>query len=208
MADRPFIPTPHTASVEFMYALTNQVAENRIHVLADTNFDEAMVDTLWNTCKTWWINVWKPTVGPACSFNRLRVKAIHASDAPLLDQVVLPAQTGTKSGIALPNNSTFTVKFATGLAGRTARGRWYVAGLTSDCVSNGIVVPSGVAGAWVNALTALQDELQLSTWDLCITSFRVNKAWRTEGLSRPVTGISYTDLNLDSMRRRLAGRGR
>lgn len=208
MADRPFIPTPHVASVEFLYALSSQVAENRIHVLGSANFDATSVDTLWNLCKTWWTNNMKLHVGPQCSFNRLKVKAVHASDGAVLDNIILPAQAGTKTGVQLSNNVTFAIKFSTGLAGRTARGRWYVAGVTSDCVTNPVTAASGPAGNWVSDLLALQADLQGQGWDLCVVSFKENKVWRTQGLARPVTGIAYTDLNLDSMRRRLAGRGR
>lgn len=205
---RPFIPAPKTASVEWIYSLGGVVAENQVHVEAATNFTDTMLADLWTLCKDWWVASLKPVIATTCSFNRLRCKALHASIAPVLDQVVLPAQIGSDSQTPLGNNVSFVVKLTTGNAGRSARGRWYVAGLTALSSNNGTTVNSGRAGAYVNAIGDLKANLEAAGLTLVITSFRNEKAWRSEAVNYPVLGVVYTDLNLDSQRRRLVGRGR
>lgn len=208
MAERPFIPAPHCASVEFIYAYSSVVAENRVNVQAATDFDLTMCQDLWTLARQWWIDYMKPYVSNTCSLNRIRVKALHANVAPMYDQVVIPSHPGQDTNTSLGNNVSFVIKLTTGNAGRSARGRWYVCGITTLRSTNGVSVSSASAGNWVNALAALQSGLQGVGQDLIVLSYRNEKAWRTEAVAYPVTGIVYTDLNLDSQRRRLLGRGR
>lgn len=205
---RPFIPAPHVASVEFIYTLNTVVAENQIHVLAATDFDDSMVAQLWDTCKAWWSTTYKQQISTGCTFNRLKVKAQHSDTAPLLDTAILPVVIGVDSQTPLSNNASFALKLATGLAGRSARGRWYVAGLTALHSNNGVTMGGAKASALVSALQTLINDLGGISMELCITSYRHNGAWRAEAVSYPVTGVSYTDLSIDSQRRRLAGRGK
>lgn len=205
---RPFIPAPHVASVEWIYSWNGVVCENVAHVLADSDFDTSMCTATWDACKAWWIANMQNKAHGGLSFTRLKVKAQHSDTAPIVDVAILPVQSGTAGGTAIGNNVTFAFKFATGLAGRSARGRWYVTGLGTSIVTNGVSMPAVSAAGFVTAFNNLLVALGDIGQQLCVTSYRHNNAWRPEAVSYPVTSVLYTDLNIDSQRRRLVGRGK
>jgi hypothetical protein len=194
--------------VEFIYVWNGIICENQVHVLGVEDFTPETLLTLWTTSQTWWNQYMKPLAHTSLSLTRIKCKAQYAPDAPVLDEAVLPPIAGTDAGFFVPNNVSFALKLATGLAGRSARGRWYAVGLTGNQVLNGVSLKTNYASTYVVALNALKQAYAAQGFTLCITSYRTNNAWRAEAVSWPVSGILYTDVNLDSQRRRLAGRGK
>jgi len=120
--------------------------------------------------------------------------ATHASD------------TGEITGEDVPGNVAFALKFQTGHTGRSARGRNFISGIPEDAVT-GNTITEAYADAYRDAYTSIATALNSGGFPMVVVSRYTLGAKRTVGLTLPVTVISYTDLNIDSQRNRLAGRG-
>lgn len=103
---------------------------------------------------------------------------------------------------ALPGNVSCCVSLRTATGGRSGRGRIYHYGLTSHAIdgTDGNWFNTGDLGdihtAYVNLMTTFDDAVS-----------KLAVASRLHGVAYPVTSVTV-DKNVDSMRRRLAGRGR
>lgn len=113
---------------------------------------------------------------------------------------------GTGGGCA-PGNVTFAVKFTTGHVGRSYRGRNYVPGLPKGLVGAN-AISSTLAGYYVAAYQEIRDNVEANTDKVMVVVSRYhNGAERPTAIYTPVSGVAYSDLATDSMRRRLNGRG-
>jgi hypothetical protein len=119
------------------------------------------------------------------------------------DYTFLTAEAGSESTALLPANATIAVKFSTGLAGRSFRGRVYHPALCEGQVT-------------LNALVAGQGSAILTFWESLLTDIASNTLSshvvvsriadgtpRTEGVATPVISYTLTDVKIDTQRRRL-----
>lgn len=204
---RPFIPGAGVVSIELIYSQASIVMENQIHVHYgfDPNIDDLHV--LRDVAIDWFEDVYRPGIANNLALVRVRTKSLASSDAVMEDYALPSAIFGTNSGGHLPPNATFCIKLATASAGRSARGRWYVAGLTSAQLSTIATVTTGFRDFVVDALNTLKDALSDASTTLVVASFRHDNEWREEIQTYDVTNFVAVDLNVDSQRRRLLGRG-
>lgn len=207
MTVRPFIPVPNTVSVELIYTLGGVVAENVIHIQKGAPYTTAEIQSLRALMIAWFTNPYRNYVSNQVLLTRVRIKALDSGAAPMEDYALpTPIPGGGATG-ALPNNVSFCVKLATGLAGRSQRGRWYVFGLGGAYVANSVDVYSSYASGLVGTLNTLISTLAAGAQQLVITSFKTGGVWRTTGHNTVVSTATYVDLHIDSQRRRLLGRG-
>jgi len=107
------------------------------------------------------------------------------------------------SAATAPQQVTFCLKFGTGLAGRSFRGRTYHVGLTEGGVLSGVVdttVAENILSFWGTMADAIEGSV--SSAEHVVISRYANGAPRTEALVTPVTGISYTTRSTATQRRR------
>ena len=111
---------------------------------------------------------------------------------------------GLDTGAGLPNNVTLSVKKGSGLTGRSARGRWYVVGLSRDklAANENQFTTSSVAGT-VAAVEAVRAGIETAGWDPVIVSRFTAGAERSEGKTFPWLSTSAVNENVDTQRRRL-----
>lgn len=209
---RPFIPAPKCASFELFYTFGSYVMENVLHTKSDIDYTDAMLQDVASRICTWDTNYARGIRGSGVNLVNIRCKALHASDAPLRDYIDAGNHAGSYGGSVLPPNATFCTSLRTGLAGRSARGRWYWVGLTTSHLASAYQISAVAGGTFTNYLNLLYGALWPSSGghghDWTIVSYMHDKAWREEAATYHVISILNTDLNVDSQRRRLAGRGR
>jgi hypothetical protein len=206
---RPFIPVPDAASVELIYVMNGETCENVFYVKKGSPYSLADLQALRGTVNTWDAATWAPLRGAYASLVRIRTRARDTASSPAEDFALPTPRAGGQGGVTLPNNATFSIKLVTGLAGRSFRGRLFMVGLTSnyygaDSDHMSILAGSNVLAALNNLLTVLAG----AGHTLGVVSYRSNKVFRTVGLFTPALNWTIADYNFDSMRRRLAGRGR
>jgi len=136
---------------------------------------------------------------------------VHAKDLTVaggaeVDNTVSVGVTGGDPGASMPGNVALAVSFRTGLAGRSNRGRNYIPGVPRPWVAG-----NTVAGVWAGYLTTAYDslitELVASEFTWVVVSRFTAGAVRALGVTNPIINSLVTDLAVDSMRRRLQGRG-
>jgi hypothetical protein len=205
---RPFIPAPNCASVELIYATYGEIIENTFSIEKGSPFTLSDLQDLRDLFKTWDEDYWESGRCASNSLIRIKTRALDSNSSPVEDYTMPTPNPGTISGDSFPLNVSFCFRLTTGLAGRSYRGRIFLPGVSLASVGptpNQLQLASatGYVGVFEQLKTAL-DAADL-TW--VVLSYRNNKTWRTTAVATPITGISYFDLNLDSQRRRLSGRG-
>lgn len=207
----PFIPAENVARVEMVYSYFGSIIENVYHVLNTVDWDESSLTALAVV-----FNDWEDTEASPFRSNDISLITIRATDlttetSPGIEVPVTPPIEGGNVVAGLPGNVTASVKMLTGLRGRSFRGRSYWCGLGENQVT-GNTLSTVARDAIVDAMTTLAANIIGEGWQLCVLSLYSGvdvdgkPIPRTAGVATPVTSFSM-DLNTDSQRRRLTGRG-
>lgn len=202
-----FIPAPNTARVRLIFDVPDGKAMNVLHFVKATPFDKDDLAALLTTIETAWDAQMSPLQSDQVELTQEVATDINSEDSFEVDRAPLISLVGGNPSPILPGNVTVATKFATGLAGRSNRGRSYHIGLCENqVVGNALVagVADSIRDAWIDFAGAVHDS-DLAA-DLAIVSYCNEGAWRTTAVVRPVSEFT-TENNTDSMRSRLAGRG-
>jgi len=194
--------------IEWRMTLFGQQIENRLHIDNFTPPDEvglmAFAVAAWN----WWQNTYSVDIVEDC--NLREVVATDLSSANSSQVVYAPSTTvnGQLAGDPLPNEVSFCISLHTAFRGRSARGRWFVAGLAVGQRSDANTLDDVVAGNLVSSLQTYINAVATGTPRVIIVSYRTNNAPRVGGpVKFVVTSAVITDLILDSQKRRKPGIG-
>jgi hypothetical protein len=206
---RPFIPVANVASVELIYSQNAQVVENVFNVQKGSPYTLSDLQAVRTIFNSWDNATWAGARGTGCSLVRIRTKARDTNSSPMEDFPVSPARAGTVGGAMMPGNCTFSLKLATGHQGRSYRGRIYLVGVTTALLNSGnynLFDPTSASNI-IAKLATLITNLATGGHTLGVVSLMADKTWRTAGVFTQATGFTAVDYNVDSMRRRLTGRG-
>lgn len=199
-----FQSVPDCASAVFNYTSSNVSVINRLTFAKAGGYDQDAIDALATALDLWWAVRIKPLQGAHVTYVNTTVKGL-ADPIDLYSVKNDNTGPGTHSGNAMPNNVTWAIRFTTGAIGRSARGRYYVVGLTSsDITESTQSVTVSPANAWIDAFSNyLPPAVGAVGWQHVIVSRFTNNAERLTGVYRAVTGYGYFDTVLDSQRGRL-----
>lgn len=211
----PFVPAPNCLQVSLIYTTNGGHAENVYHVQGDAIIQDltATAHRIMDVFAAW--DSAHLAGGRVVGHDLVLVTArdIGQQHGPSWERTT--ASAGALAGSsALPDGVTIAVKWTTGRSGRSYRGRTYHIGLAaSQCT--GDVLTQAAAGGLLLAYQALIPAVKGSGWTaagdtgahLAVISKRQNKVYLPSAVSTEITGAAFADLNLDSQRRRLAGRG-
>jgi hypothetical protein len=205
---RPFIPVPNVASFEMIYNVNGIIAENIIHIRRADPYTLADLQDMREVINDWDSDSWKNLRATSVYLTRIRGKALDTEASPVEDYPLPTARPGTSDSRVVSQNVTFCVKLSTGLTGRSQRGRLYVIGMMESALAaNTNQVTSVYAGLVVTYLNDLLDRIADADGTLGVVSYRHDGEWRAEGQFTPAVNWVAVDLNVDSQRRRLTGRG-
>jgi len=202
-----FIPVPNTARFELIFNSLDQIVENVFHVEKGTPWSAGNLATMAAAIMQWWKDELAPIVPATVSLTRIDSRDLTTEAAPFDSDPCLTDCEGTLANAQLPNNVTVAVKWTGGLTGRSQRGRTYHIGLAEDQVTGNsvdILDGAGILAAYNELITVVSGTLIGA--QLVIVSYISGGVPRTTGQTTPVTTASL-DLQIDSQRRRLAGRG-
>lgn len=201
-----FIETPNTALAELRYLWRNQVCENTLWFEKAAPFSisdlEDVADALYND---FWNTALQPLISSECALIGIRVTAQDSTTAPVFDSTFSSPSSGG-AGPSVVNNSTWAIQFKTAERGRSYRGRNYMCGIPQEAVSGNYLVLSQ-AGLYVGIYENLLTFPTSINAQHVVVSHYTGGGARAFGLTTPVIAYGYADLALDSMRRRLPGRG-
>lgn len=201
----PFIPVPHVFKCEMIYLSNGQRVENVLHfdIAGEIDIDtpRRMADAINSAYGTTLAAVQNENT----TLTLIRVQDLSSEGSFLYERGA--GASGLLLGAGVPGNVTIVTKFGSGLSGRSTRGRVYNVGLDQGQVAGnqiGSVDAGLISAAWVDFVTAVNADFTGAAH--VVVSYCGGGTWRTEGLVTAVQTYT-TELNLDSQRRRLTGRG-
>jgi hypothetical protein len=201
----PFIPVAKTAQAEVVFSINGVIAENVLHFHNDAGWDATSIQALADSIEVRWTADMLAVQSEDLVPLRVQTKDLSAPDSFYGESNFSGGAHGLVTSLAMPGNVTAAVKFTTGLTGRSNRGRAFHVGLAeSQCVGNALEPLARIAilDAWELFVAEVHDD----GYNLTVVSLCHDGVWRTVGVEHLVTAISV-DPNIDSMRRRLTGRG-
>lgn len=191
--------------------LFDELAENIFYVETDATVTSAMLEEVAGITANWVASDQLPLLNSGYIADRVVCTDQTASPGLQFINIDNQGNPGGLSGsAALPQNCTFAVHRNTGLSGKGAKSRIYWPGLQQNQTTAPGEVSATTANAFVDACESLRTALEAGTeagYTYGYISRVLNGVERTNGLFVPVIGHSYTDLHMDSQRRRLPGRG-
>jgi len=164
------------------------------------SIDQAALETACTNFAIHWAAAFEPLTS-----NQIAIASVEARDLTEQQGVQGFSPIGAVGDIAspvLPGNVTFALKFLTGAAGRSRRGRMYFNGLAENQVA-GNFVSSAFSTAVVGAMAGFNEDMVADGWQLVVVSRVQNGITLAEGIAYTVTTITVSDLQIDTQRRRL-----
>lgn len=192
----PFVAAPGVTSVDLLWSLGTDVAENTFNYTGITHpvaAHQTFVDSISTEIKT----IFQSMLSISAHLIGIYVRDLSTQHGESFDLAPSTPWAGTNASTELPYNVTIAVKRATGLAGRNQRGRIYfpVLCLNQMNSTNAIndTMASNLIGGW-NGFMA---------WMLANHGATEVLLHRANGTSTPILEYSLRDQSVDSQRRRL-----
>ena len=202
-----FVPAPQIVQVEIRATLDSQQIENVIDVDALTAVTPEIVEDICNLVNVWAQGTYFDHLPVAVSLREVVATDLTVQNGAQFTIAPTGPFTGAINDAPMPNETTFCITHKSTSRGRSARGRSYVLGITKGDVNDNNF--SGVrAGEFVSDFDALKTTLADAGYEWVVVSYRSNNAPRPGGpVYFAIATNSFTDLLIDSMRRRKPGVG-
>jgi hypothetical protein len=208
----PFVPVSNAALVEIRATYLGQQVENTLWFHAADPIDQGALQALVNEVRDEWIANMLPLLPSTYVLVEVRGTDMTSETGPVASAPAGAGDVGSALGLGEPGNVSLAINFRTGSRGRSFTGRNYWVGVQRDAVS-GNQMGSTLIGDILAAYVALVAAVEPDGWDHVVVSrfSGVDEDGRpiprVAGVSTVVLSYGVTDNNLDSQRRRLAGRG-
>jgi hypothetical protein len=203
-----FVPAPNIIMTEFLYTLSAQQCENRVMVNNLAAVDATALENVAVAAWDWWETNYAPLISNDCLLRAVQTTDLTTDTGGQFVYAPDGTTTGEDTGATMPNETSLCISLRSDARGRSARGRWFVAGLPFIAMLNANEVTSAYASAAVTALNGLRTAITGLSKDLVIVSYRHNKAPRPGGpVYFTVQSATIVDNIVDSQRRRKPGVG-
>jgi len=203
-----FIPAPSVAHVFLNYREFGQQLQNNLWFLGLAQWDTSSLRELADAAIANWVTDMGAEIATAVQLFSVIAKDMEVLDGAAVERIPGSTLLGTRNNEPMPSGVTLTTTFLTELTGRSHRGRVYNVGITDDMVSGNAVsaiLAGTISSNWDNFITHMIEGCTNAAGQV-VASYCYNLNWRTTAEITPVTGFR-TEVNIDSQRRRLTGRG-
>lgn len=193
---------PQVARVTYQMHRNARVFENTFHLARAAGWSPTTLATAVDAAYTLWNTYAKPALPASISLYNVHGVVYDPTGFPYVyDHPVSPEVAGTLANPTAPGNATVTVSERANLAGRKYRGRLYWPGLPSANINSDDTVNAGIV-----ALLATFATNFLATFNSGAGTGSLSIFHRNTNTYHAVVSIVLEAI-LDSMRRRLPGRG-
>jgi len=198
-----FQRVPDTASVTLVFLQNGENLINTVHASKLGGYDLSQIAFLANAIDNNVAVDMRPEMVADSSYVRTEVRGLN-SENDFLDLDGTNAGPGAILGPGLPNNVTLSIKRASGVTGRSARGRVYFVGLAaSELDANENVLDATAAANKAIAWDQIRVTIASAGWLPVIVSRFTGGAQRAEGVTFPWLSTVAVNANIDSQRGRL-----
>lgn len=200
-----FVPCPNVCQLEAVYTQNGEIVENVFHVLFAAGITVPFMNLLMTDADTWDASNMAAKRHLDSQLVKWRARDLTTQAGAVVELDLATPRPGAVSGVALPNHATIAISWRTGLAGRSQRGRSYLVGLADSSLDTTAqqITPAAAtsyAAGWTALLAAINANV---TRSMVVLSRRHNGADRAVGVTTPITSAIFSDLYVDSQRRRL-----
>jgi len=201
-----FQPIPNTVLASIRGTLDGQLIENTLAFKYATSISPSIVAEVGDNCANWWHDQIMPNLSDEYALREVYVLDVSSETGPTYISNLNAGDVGGYAIQSMPGNVAATVTLRTALRGRSYRGRNFIPAIPISIVTG----VNGISSTWADAITTAYGNLRDHDYvvgDLVVISRYHDNALRTpNGVATVVTTIDM-NLVLDSMRRRLPGRG-
>ena len=200
-----FVPFSRTAQFAICFDSNGQKCQNVLHYQAENIWDVAGLIAHASVLTTLWSTYLQSGVNSATTLTRILARSLENQFAPSIEYLPYTPMVGAYSGTPAPGNVTACVKLGSSQAGRSYRGRLYHVGMSATSFNGNQIVSSYVTFL-KDAYNEFRSSTELEDKVLVVASRYHNGEPRITGIVTPVVYVSVNG-DVDSQRRRLAGRG-
>lgn len=193
---------PNIARITWQMLRGTQLVENTFHLYRPLGWTYANLVTACEEAYTLWNTYFKPTITNAVALFNVHGQVYDPNGSPwVYDRAVSPPAQGTNSTTTEAANVTVTMSERANLAGRAYRGRIYFPTVAVNAVAADDTIVSAFLAALANIAIQWLAQFPISGGTGALVIFH-----RNDNLFSTVQSIVIEKI-LDSMRRRLPGRG-
>jgi hypothetical protein len=201
-----FVPVAETAQITVTHLCEAQRLVNVFHARRAGGWTTVQMGALLGEVMTWVGTDLYDLLPQGIALVSVHGRDLSTSGGLVVEQQPTTAVVGAIITQNLPLNVAFCVQARTGFAGRHARGRSYVPAVPAT-----VQAQSTVTQAWADGIAASYNRLRTTLapmgFPLQVVSKSSGGVDRAFGLTTLITSFGYSNLVLDSQRRRLPGRG-
>lgn len=200
-----FQPVINTAEIDVIYTLNLEVCQNVFYAKFGGAYTQANLQALADAVGGAVQGNWLPLQPPEAAFIRTEVRGLTIEN-DFFAISLIGAGSGGDIVEAYPNNVTFSIKKASGLTGRSARGRTYWIGIPQDKTSapDENHITDAYRDALVLAVSAIKDTINAEfNWDAVLVSRFSGGVKRPTGVTFDWATTLAVDKRIDTQRNRL-----
>lgn len=202
-----FQPAPGIVEANVRMTLYGQEIENTLYFQTPGVPTGAEVQAVAGVVEDWYTENVLAVLSNNLVYRETYARSLATAAAPDWTANAHAGDVGGNVSPALPGNVAWTVKFLTGLTGRSYRGRNYVPGI-AEADNSGNQISGALAALLVAGYGELIATAEDNDFTWVVLSRVQNGVVLANAIGAPVVSVGFADLNLDSQRRRLTGRGR
>lgn len=202
----PFIPIPNSATLCFNWVTAGQNWQFCLTVRKSAGaITPADLETITTTANGWWDATLKPLMGNENLLANITATDQQTQGGPQDIEVVGEPGTGGGS-TAVPMNAAQVISLRTQKRGRSYRGRNYTGGWPAVTLASQVDWSGSASLSRASAWNSLANVLDLVGFDVVVASKQHNNTVTNPAETNEI--IAYlADVHIDSMRKRLFGRG-
>jgi len=202
----PFQRVPDTAEIIIHETIGGQNCVNTFYAKKDGGYTADDLAVLAAAVDVWWATEILPIQSTQVTYDRTDVRGLDAA----IDYEASSSTSAGAGGLgspALPNNAALAIKRRSANTGRGARGRVFIGGLPQSGMDTLNIVDDVVATTLADGLNMLRDVVDAISWTEVIVHRVAAGVPLPEAVLFTVVEYVVVDKVIDSMRRRLPGRG-
>lgn len=203
-----FVAAPNIVMTEFRYLQDGQRTENRIMIDNLAAVDSADLTAIAVAAWNWWDGTYSPLISSIVTLREIVCTDLTVQNGIQYTYAPDTTTTGGNTGGAVPNEVSLCLSLRSGSRGRSARGRWFIAGIPKEALATTNNVSSAYANDTSSALQDFVDAIDGLGKKAVVVSYRTNNAPRVGGpVYFVISSVIVTDNVVDSQRKRKPGVG-
>jgi hypothetical protein len=198
-----FIPVVNTMAATLIHEFLSQRLTNTIYIRQDNPITPADLGDIASSLVTLWAQNVMPRLSNQTRFVGVSVRDLSVQNGLVFDYTGQPLPvSGGIPGPPAPSSVAVVVSLRTDRAGRSYRGRLYLAGL-SETQTDGNFFNGNLPTLLANAVTNVLLGLATGTRVPVVVSKFFNKNPRPSGVTTPITAVAARTVRVASQRKRL-----